>query len=42
MQKKKILKKIKSFKVLKKLKFIEFPKLGFNELKKIIKKNIKI
>ncbi len=29
---------IKKFKVLKKLKFIEFPKLGFVELKKIIKK----
>ena len=31
-------KKIKTFKVLKGLKFIEFPKLGFLELDKIIKK----
>ena len=29
---------IKSYKTLKNLKFIEFPKLGFNELKKIVKK----
>ncbi len=29
---------IKSYKTLKKLKFIEFPKLGFNELNKITKK----
>ena len=29
---------IKSFKILKNLKFIEFPKLGFQELSKIIKK----
>ena len=29
---------LKSFKVLKKLKFIEYPKLGFNELNRIIKK----
>ena len=29
---------IKSFKTLKKLKFIEFPKIGFQELKKITKK----
>ena len=29
---------IKKFKVLKKLKFIEFPKIGFNELNKIIEK----
>ena len=29
---------IKSYKTLNKLKFIEFPKLGFQELKKIIKK----
>ncbi len=31
-------KKIKTFKVLKGLKFIEFPKLGFLELNKIVKK----
>ena len=31
------LKSIQSFKVLKNLKFIEFPKSGFNEMKKIIK-----
>ena len=31
------LKNIQSFKVLKNLKFIEFPKSGFNEMKKIIK-----
>ena len=30
-------KNIQSFKVLKNLKFIEFPKSGFNEMKKIIK-----
>ncbi len=30
--------KLKSFKVLKKLKFIEYPKLGLEELNKIIKK----
>ena len=29
---------LKSFKVLKKLKFIEYPKLGFNELNRIVKK----
>ena len=29
---------IENFKTIKKLKFIEFPKLGFNELKKISKK----
>ena len=33
-----MLKNIKSFKTLKNLKFIEFPKLGFKELNKIIKK----
>ena len=33
---------IKSYKTLKKLKFIEFPKLGFQELKKIIKKISKL
>ena len=31
-------KMIKKFKTIKKLKFIEFPKLGFNELKKVSKK----
>ena len=31
-------KMIKNFKTIKKLKFIEFPKLGFNELKKVSKK----
>ena len=31
-------KMIKNFKTIKNLKFIEFPKLGFNELKKISKK----
>ena len=31
-------KMIKNFKTIKKLKFIEFPKLGFDELKKISKK----
>ena len=31
-------KEIKKFKLLKKLKFIEFPRLGFKELKPIIKK----
>ena len=31
-------KMIKNFKTINKLKFIEFPKLGFNELKKISKK----
>ena len=31
-------KMIENFKTIKKLKFIEFPKLGFNELKKISKK----
>ncbi len=35
-------KKIKSYKSLEKLKFIEFPKLGFQELKKIIKKISKL
>ena len=30
--------KINNFKALKNLKFIEFPKLGLNELKKIVKK----
>ncbi len=34
--------KIKSYKSLKKLKFIEFPKSGFQELKKIIKKISKL
>ncbi len=29
---------VKSYKTLKKLKFIEFPKLGFQELEKIVKK----
>ena len=33
---------IKSFKSLNKLKFIEFPKLGFQELKKITKKILKL
>ena len=33
---------IKKFKVLKNLKFIEFPKLGFYELEKIIKKVSKL
>ena len=33
---------IKKFKVLKNLKFIEFPKLGFDELEKIIKKVSKL
>jgi len=33
---------IKSYKTLKKLKFIEFPKMGFQELKKIIKKISKL
>ena len=33
---------IKKFKTLKKLKFIEFPKLGFKELTKIIKKISKL
>ena len=33
---------IKSYKTLKKLKFIEFPKLGFEELKKISKKITKL
>ena len=33
---------IKTFKTLKNLKFIEFPKLGFDELKKIIKKISKL
>ena len=32
------IKMIKNFKTINKLKFIEFPKLGFNELKKISKK----
>ncbi len=32
------LKIIKSYKTLKKLKFVEFPKLGFEELDKIVKK----
>ena len=35
---KKNISQIKNFKTLRKLKFIEFPQLGFNELKKIIKK----
>ncbi|MEC7100086.1 MAG: SAM-dependent methyltransferase [Pseudomonadota bacterium] len=35
--KKQDLKNIQSFKILKNLKFIEFPKSGFNEMKKIIK-----
>ena len=34
--------KIKEFKTLKNLKFIEFPKLGFDELNKIIKKISKL
>ena len=38
MQKKKDIKKIKTFKVLKKNKFIEFPKLGLEEMDKIVKK----
>ena len=33
---------IKSYKTLNKLKFIEFPKLGFQELKKITKKILKL
>jgi len=33
---------IKKFKILKNLKFVEFPKLGFNELNKIIKKISKL
>ena len=33
---------INSYKSLKKLKFVEFPKYGFEELKKIIKKIIKL
>ena len=33
---------IKSFETLKKLKFIEFPKLGFEELKKIVNKISKL
>jgi len=33
---------IKSYKTLKKLKFIEFPKLGFEEMKKIVKKILKL
>ena len=33
---------IKNFKILKNLKFIEFPKLGFNELTKMIKKISKL
>ena len=33
---------IKKFKALKNLKFIEFPKLGLDELKKIIKKISKL
>ena len=33
---------LKSFKTLKKLNFIEFPKLGFEELKKMIKKVSKL
>lgn len=33
---------IKSYKILKNLKFIEFPKLGFNVLNKIIKKILKL
>ena len=36
------LKLIKSYKTLKKLKFIEFPKLGFQELEKIVKKISKL
>ncbi len=36
------IKYIKSFKTLNNLKFIEFPKLGFEELKKISKKIIKL
>ena len=33
---------IKSYKTLKKLKFIEFPKMGFKELKKITKKIVQL
>ena len=33
---------IKSFKILRNLKFIEFPKLGLDELNKIIKKISKL
>ena len=33
---------IKDFKILKNLKFVEFPKLGFNELAKMIKKILKL
>ena len=36
--KKEDIKKIKKFKVLKNLRFIEFPKLGFDELDKITSK----
>ena len=36
------IKDIESYEVLKKLKFIEFPKLGFQELKKITKKISKL
>ena len=36
------IKEIESYKVLRKLKFIEFPKLGFQELKKITKKISKL
>jgi cyclopropane-fatty-acyl-phospholipid synthase len=36
------IKKIKSYKTLKKLNFIEFPKFGFQELEKIIKKIFKL
>ena len=36
------LKEIKSYKILKNLKFIEYPKLGFQELKKITKKISKL
>ena len=36
------IKDIESYKVLRKLKFIEFPKLGFQELKKITKKISKL
>ena len=33
-----IIKKLKNLKFLKKLKFIEYPKLGLNEIDKMIKK----
>ncbi len=39
---KKYVSQIKNFKILKNLKFVEFPKLGLDELKKIIKKISKL